>query len=55
VHGVHRVAARDLKDVPATVAKAASSYSRAVLPWNGHSVGLLDEERLFHTLQRSLA
>jgi len=25
-----------------------------VLPWEGHAVGLLDEELLFHSLNRNL-
>jgi len=54
VHGIHRFHPRELKDVPATVAKATARHSKAVVPWRGHSVGLLDEQALFHTLQRSL-
>ena len=55
VHGIHRVRSRELQDVPATVAKATATYSKAIVPWNGHSVGLLDDQLLFYTLQRSLA
>lgn len=55
VHGIHRVHPRDLKDVPATVAKAATTCSKAVVSWRSQSVGLLDAPRLFGTLQRSLA
>jgi hypothetical protein len=32
-----------------------ASYSKAIVSWNNHSVGLLDEERLFSMLKRSLA
>jgi chemotaxis-related protein WspD len=55
VHGAHRLHARDLRDVPATVAKAAATYSKATLSWQGKSVGVLDDELLFYTLNRSLA
>lgn len=55
VHGIHRFHPRELKDVPATVARAAATYSRALLSWNEHSVGLLDDELLFHSLKRSVA
>ena len=55
VHGIHRFHPRELKDVPATVAKATATYSKAVLPWRGHSVGLLDDQLLFYALKRSLA
>jgi chemotaxis-related protein WspD len=54
VHGIHRFHARELKEVPATVAKATVTYSTALLPWKGHSVGTLDDQLLFYTLKRSL-
>jgi chemotaxis-related protein WspD len=55
VHGIHRFHLRELTEVPSTVAKRTATYSRALLPWRERSVGLLDDERLFHTLQRSMA
>jgi chemotaxis-related protein WspD len=54
VHGVHRFHPRELKELPATVAKA-STYSRALLSWSEHTVGVLDDERLFAALKRSVA
>jgi len=54
VHGIHRFHPRELKDAPSTVAKAATTYSRALLPWRERSVGLLDDERLFLTVMRSV-
>ena len=54
VHGIHRFHPRELKDVPTTVAKAGTTYSTSLLPWRGHSVGLLDDQLLFYTLKRSL-
>jgi chemotaxis-related protein WspD len=55
VHGIYRVRAGELQNVPVTVAKAAGRHARAVLSWRGHSVGVLDDQLLFYTLQRSLA
>ena len=55
VHGVHRFPPGALKDVPDTLAKAATRYSKSLLPWKDHSVALLDEHLLFYTLKRSLA
>ena len=55
VHGVHRFQPRELSDVPATVSKAATAYSKAVLSWRQAAVGLLDDRLLFQALQRSLA
>ena len=55
VYGLHRFDFLDVKTVPMTVAKSASKYSKALLTWQGHWVGLLDDEQLFPTLQRSLS
>ena len=55
VHGTQRFHEHELKPVPTTVAKASASYSKAVLFWREHAVGLLDDELLFHSLNRSLA
>ena len=55
VHGIERFQSRQLQEVPATIVKAMASYSKAIVSWNHHSVGLLDEERLFSMLKRSLA
>jgi chemotaxis-related protein WspD len=55
VHGMHRCAPRDLTDLPATVAKSGARHASAILNWAQRSVGLLDVERVFHALERSLA
>jgi chemotaxis-related protein WspD len=55
VHGVHRVRSREMKNVPTTVARATATYSTAILSWKGVSVGLLDDQLLCYTLQRSVA
>lgn len=55
VHGTQRFDERDAGPVPTTVGKSAASYSKALLSWREHAVGLLDDQLLFHSLQRSLA
>jgi len=55
VHGVQRYRADDLRAAPATVARAASRYTRHVLPWQERSVGYLDADLLFDGLNRSVA
>lgn len=55
VRGTQRYASRDLKHAPATVALAAAAYTKAVLPWREGFLGLLDEQKLFHAIDRSLA
>ena len=54
VHGVHRYRAQDMTETPATVAKAATACTRAVLAWRDRAVGCLDDELLFARLNRSL-
>lgn len=55
VHGIARFQSGEVKTAPATVSRATIAYTRSVLPWQGRTVGLLDEQLLFHTLNRSLA
>jgi chemotaxis-related protein WspD len=55
VHGIHRCQLRELKAAPATVAKAAATYTKSVFTWRDRTVGCLDEQLLFYALNRSLA
>jgi len=55
VHGVYRARAAEFQDVPLTVGRAVGRLSKAVLNWRGLSVGVLDDELVFHAIQRSLA
>ncbi len=55
VHGIHRGRVREMKEAPATVAKAAATYTKSVLAWRDKAVGCLDDQLLFYTLNRSLA
>ena len=54
VHGIYRYRPGVLKAVPATVTKATATYTKAMLPWQDKSVGCLDDQLLFYTLNRSL-
>jgi chemotaxis-related protein WspD len=55
VHGVHRYQPAALKEIPATLAKASGRYSTKLLPWNGRSVGVIDDQLLFYSVKRSVA
>lgn len=55
VHGVECFRSRDRKDIPATVARAQVTHTQAVLPLGERTIGLLDEQRLLHTVGRRLA
>lgn len=54
IRGVHRIVPEDLGDVPATVSRSARSLTRGIFLQDGCPVGLLDEERLFLAMARSL-
>lgn len=55
VAGLQRFDDADLSAVPATLAHAQAAYTRGMLNWQQRAVGVLDEELLFYTLNRSLA
>lgn len=55
VHGIQRFAlATQQTAPPASLAKAGTRYTRALLPWRTHSLGLLDEQLLLHSMAGSL-
>ncbi len=53
IFGIHRIIG-ELQPTPSTVAQAASTYTRGVFSWRDRTVGCLDDQLLFHTLNRSL-
>ena len=57
VYGVYRYHPGQLRDVPATLAKAPAgvAYILGLLPWNDRTVGCLDDELLFYALNKGLA
>jgi len=55
VDGVQRFARAACEVIRAPAARTALPHLRAVVRWQGRTIGLLDAELLFHTLNRSLA
>jgi chemotaxis-related protein WspD len=51
VLGVPRVPPGLLRSVPSTLANPTVSFSQSVFTWDGRSVGLLDEARIFDALR----
>ena len=51
VVGVRRIPRTQWRSVPSTLVNPAVGFSQAILSWNGHSVGLLDEQRVFTSLR----
>ncbi len=55
IWGVQRVTARELTPAPATVARRQHALSRSLFAAeDGRRIGLLDEQKLFDTLQRRI-
>ena len=55
VQRMHRLAANDVKPVPATIAKSVSNYTRGILAWRDRLVGYLDHELIFQAVNRTIA
>ena len=55
VHGILRYRRRELIPAPATLAQAAATYTIGLFSWKGRTVGCLDDELLFYTLNKSFA
>jgi chemotaxis-related protein WspD len=54
VEGVLRFPAAALMPVPTTLAHASASHASGVLAWRDTTIGLLDPDRVFDSLARSL-
>ena len=54
VLGVHRAPIADLQELPATVSRSIRALTVSILPWQERTVGLLEEEKLFAALSRSI-
>lgn len=55
VAGVHRVGPTDLRPVPSTVGQAAVRCSSALFEWQGRTIALLDDLRLFEVLHDTVS
>ena len=51
VLGVHRLPRSQMRSVSSTLANPEVSFSQAILSWEGRSVSLLDEQRVFAALR----
>ena len=54
VAGVHRIRTDQLGNVPSTIAKSVNRLVAAVLTWEDKSVGRLDTNRLFDSLEEGI-
>lgn len=54
VYGIYRCPEDAIENVPVNLAKSSANFLKGIFNWEGHSVGYLDEELLFHSLKRSI-
>jgi chemotaxis-related protein WspD len=54
VRGIHRFQPAELTEPPATLARSRDALTQGIIHWQGQAVGLLDADRLFAALNRSL-
>jgi chemotaxis-related protein WspD len=51
VVGVRRIPRSQWRSLPSTLINPAVAYTEAILSWDGHSIGMLDEQRVFAALR----
>lgn len=54
IRGIHHFHSEFLQNVPVTIAKCKSTFTRGIFKWEEKNVALLDHELLFYNLKRSL-
>ncbi|GAK53385.1 CheW-like protein [Candidatus Moduliflexus flocculans] len=54
IHGIYRVHPKSFQNVPVTVAKAKTTFTKGIFEWEQHQVAFLDNELLLHNLARSV-
>jgi len=54
IHGIHRVHPQTFQNVPVTVAKSKTTFTRYLFDWGKVSVALLDDELLLYKLTRGM-
>ncbi len=54
IYGIHHVRPERFQNVPVTVAKAKSTFTKGIFKWDDKYVAFLDDELLLYTLARSM-
>jgi len=54
IHGVHRIGLEAFQNIPVTLSRGESTYTRGIFAWQGRSVAFLDEDLLLKGLARSV-
>lgn len=54
IHGIYRVHPDTFQNIPVTLEKSKSSYTRDIFSWENKNVAFLDDGLIFTTLKRSV-
>ena len=54
IHGIYRVHPRTFQNVPVTVSKAKTTFTKGIFQWDNRQVAFLDDALLLHHLTRSV-
>lgn len=54
IYGIFQFESESLENIPVNIKKSSTNYLRGIIPWNGKSVGYLDEQLIFDGLRRSI-
>jgi len=54
IFGVFHCNKQQFENVPVTISKSKANFLKDVFKWEGRSIGLIDENLLFYTLQRKI-
>ncbi|MDM8550475.1 chemotaxis protein CheW [Desulfobacterales bacterium HSG2] len=54
IYGIHRIHPKTFENVPVTVAKAQSTYTKGIFDWQGKHVALLDHDLLLYSLLKNI-
>ncbi len=54
IYGIHRIHPSTFENVPVTVAKAQSTYTKGIFNWEGKHVAFLDDDLLLYSLIRNV-
>lgn len=54
IFGIYKYDINDIQNIPATVSKAGSNYTKSVFKLEGKTIGLLDDELIIYALKRRI-
>ncbi len=54
IHGIYRIHPNTFQNVPVTIAKSKSTFTKSIFQWDKKQVAFLDDDMLLHNLGKSV-